>query len=271
MKFINKIKNRLSNLKSKLCIGIDPEWEKLPEKVKEQPSSLFMFSKNIVDTTSEYAIAYKPNIAFFERFGSKGIAEFEELIYYLKNKYPEIPIIADCKRGDLSNTSKEYAKYFFGDLKVDSITLSPYMGEDSIQPYLEFVNHFVFLLCLTSNPSSNDLQRIKIDSKQNFYEYVAKFSNDLNKKYKDQIGIVVGATHPIELADLRKKFPELVFLIPGYGAQGGSLKDIMSVSGDLSLINSSRSIIFASNQSDFADQAKLKAKEITLEMRELSK
>jgi orotidine-5'-phosphate decarboxylase len=259
------------DLKSKLCIGIDPEWEKLPEKIKEKPKALFMFSKNIIDATFEYAVAYKPNIAFFERFGSKGISEFEELVYYSKNQYPEIPIIADCKRGDLANTSKEYAKYFFGELKVDSITLSPYMGEDSIQPYLEYSDHFVFLLCLTSNPSSSDLQRIKLSSNLNLYEYVANYSNELNKKYKDQIGIVVGATHPTELAELRKNFPELVFLIPGYGAQGGSLEDIMNVSGELSLINSSRSIIFASNQSDFSEQAKLKAKEISFEMRELSR
>ncbi len=267
MNFFDKFQNRKKELNSLLCIGLDPEFEKLPESIQKSNFALSEFCISIIDATHEFAVAYKPNIAFFERFGSKGFEEFEKTIYHLTSNYPNIPIIADCKRGDLANTSKEYAKYFFGDLKVDSITLSPYMGEDSIEPYLEYKNHAVFLLGLTSNPSSSDLQKLKSSTDKFFYEEVIDFSKKLNLKYKNQVGIVVGATHPEELKKIREKDAEQVFLIPGFGAQGGSLEALLPICGKNSLINSSRSIIFASNKSNFQESAHEEAKKIHLEMK----
>lgn len=269
MGFYIKFTKRAINLKSLLCVGLDPEWEKLPANIKTSDKPLFTFCKEIVDATYDQAVAYKPNIAFFERFGFKGIEQFENLVNHITSKYPEVSIVADVKRGDLANTAKEYAKYYFEDLKVDTVTLSPYMGSDSIEPFLEYKDHAVFLLCLTSNPASKDLQKIKTSSGKNFYEEVANFSKSLNEKYKDQVGLVVGATHPEELSQIRNAFPELAFLIPGYGAQGGNLGDIMKVCAHNSLINSSRSIIFNSSGTDFAVKAREKVLEINLEMAKL--
>lgn len=269
MNFFDKFQNRKKELNSLLCIGLDPELEKLPESIQKSNFALSEFCISIIDATSEFAASFKPNIAFFERFGSKGFLEFEKVIFHLTSNYPHIPIVADCKRGDLANTSKEYAKYFFGELKVDSITLSPYMGEDSIEPYLEYKNHAVFLLGLTSNPSSNDLQKLKSSSEKFFYEEVIDFSKKLNTKYKNQVGIVVGATHPVELKKIRDKDSEQVFLIPGFGAQGGSLETLLPICGKNSLINSSRSIIFASSKTDFQEAAHDEAKKIHQKMNEL--
>ncbi len=269
MKFYDKFTNRSNELKTLLCLGLDPEWEKLPASIKTSDKPLFTFCKEIIDATHDIVVSYKPNIAFFERFGFKGIEQFENIVEHITSNYPHVSIVADVKRGDLANTAKEYAKYYFGDLKVDTVTLSPYMGGDSIEPFLEYKDHAVFLLCLTSNPASKDLQKIKTSNEKNFYEEVANFSKSLNEKYKDQVGIVVGATHPEELAQIRNAFPELAFLIPGYGAQGGNLSDIMKVCARNSLINSSRSIIFDSNGTDFATKARKKAEEINLEMKKL--
>lgn len=269
MNFYQKITKRSTELKSLLCVGLDPEWEKLPASIRSSDKSLFAFCKEIVDATHDITVAYKPNIAFFERFGYKGIEQFENLIHHITVNYPQVAIVADIKRGDLANTAKEYAKYYFKDLKVDSLTLSPYMGTDSIEPFLEYKDHAVFLLCLTSNPSSKDLQKIQSTQKRYFYEEVANLSKSLNTKYQNQVGIVVGATHPEELGKIREAFPDLVFLIPGYGAQGGNLSDIMKVSARNSLINSSRSILFNSDKADFAEKAREKVIEINQEMNNL--
>ncbi|NUM41034.1 MAG: orotidine-5'-phosphate decarboxylase, partial [Leptospiraceae bacterium] len=201
--------------------------------------------------------------------GSRGFSEFEKLIRYIKITYPQTPIIADVKRGDLANTAKEYSKYYFDELGVDSVTLSPYMGKDSIEPFLKMSKGHVFLLCLTSNPSSSDFQKLKTSDDIFFYKEVAKFSDLLNQEFHNQVGIVVGGTHPKEIGDLRKTHKELNFLIPGYGAQGGSLEDIVKNSGPNSIINSSRSIIFSSSGKNFSDSAKLKAIEINNEMKKL--
>lgn len=269
MKFYEKFTTRSNQLQSLLCLGLDPEWEKLPASIKTSDKPLFTFCKEIVDATHDIVVSYKPNIAFFERFGFRGIEQFENLVGHITSNYPHVSIVADVKRGDLANTAKEYAKYYFGDLKVDTVTLSPYMGSDSIEPFLEYKDHAVFLLCLTSNPTSKDLQKIKTSVGLNFYEEVANLSKSLNLKFKDQVGIVVGATHPEELGQIRKAYPELAFLIPGYGAQGGNLSELMKVCARNSLINSSRSIIFNSTGSDFAVKARQKAEEINREMREL--
>lgn len=266
MNFYTKFIARRDKLTSNLCIGLDPEEEKLPKSIQNSPEPLFEFCKHIIDATEEFAVCYKPNIAFFERKGSKGFAEFEKVIRHLKINYSKIPIIADVKRGDLGNTAKEYAKYYFDDLGVDSITLSPYMGKDTIEPFLNHSKGHVFLLCLTSNPSSEDFQKQILNHDLFLYEKVALFSEKLNEEFKNQVGIVVGGTHPKELEALRKRCQNLIFLVPGFGAQGGTLDDILSKTGKNSVINSSRAIIFASKENDFAKAAKEKASEINSEM-----
>jgi orotidine-5'-phosphate decarboxylase len=265
LKFAEKFSKRRERILSPLCVGLDPEFEKLPSIVKNQLSPLSYFCKAIVDATADYACAYKPNIAFFERFGSKGIAQFEEVIGYIQSKYPSIPIVVDCKRGDLANTSKEYARYYFQTLGVDSITVSPYMGMDSLLPYLDEGGH-IFVLCLTSNKGSSDFQRLPLEFSTPFFEHLALFFEGESSKYEGQIGIVVGATHPFDLERVRNLATSLHLLVPGYGAQGGKLEDILPICGNQALINSSRSILFASSGEDFAEKARLATSTIQAEI-----
>ena len=265
MAFAEKFLKRLNRIETPLCVGLDPEWEKLPLFVKDQLSPLAYFCKEIVDATAESAVAFKPNIAFFERFGARGIAQFEDVIQHIKIKHPDIPIVADIKRGDLANTSKEYARYYFQTLGVDSITVSPYMGMDSLEPYLD-MGGFVFILCLTSNPGSSDFQRLPLEFSTPFFEHIATFFEGESSRYPEQLGIVVGGTHPEDLERIRGLAPSLHILIPGFGAQGGKLEEILPVSGKLSLINSSRSILYASTGEDFATKAGDAARKIRNDM-----
>ncbi len=267
--FINKFSARREKIQSLLCIGIDPEWEKLPHTCLATSSPLLDFSKSIVTATHEFAAAWKPNIAFFERFGAAGFSAFEDYVRFCKETDEGIPIIADAKRGDLANTAKEYAKYYFQTLKVDALTINAYMGKDSILPYLD-LGGFVFILCLTSNPSSSDLQKLTLGSSGIYlYEEVSDFCAKLEAEYPGQIGMVMGGTHPSELEKMRKRHPHLFFLIPGYGAQGGSLEEIYQSSGKLSLINSSRGVTLLSRNEDYVKLATEKAKEIQLLMSKL--
>ncbi len=267
--FQRKFFARREKLNSLLCIGLDPEWEKLPHQCLNSQSPLFEFSKSIISATHEYAVAWKPNIAFFERYGSKGFSDFERIIDYCKTTDETIPIIADAKRGDLANTAKEYAKYYFENLKVDALTINAYMGKDTIIPYLD-LGGFAFILCLTSNPSSVELQKIKLaDNLTFFYEEVSDFSAKLEESYPGQIGIVMGGTHPSELGKIRLRHPNLPFLIPGYGAQGGSLEDIYHACGKNSLINSSRGVTLLSRNDDYKSLASKKASEIQVEFNKL--
>lgn len=268
LQFSEKFLKRRAQIGSPLCIGLDPEWEKLPVLAKDQKHPLSYFCNAIVDSTAEYACAYKPNIAFFERFGSHGILQFEEVIHHLKTKYPHIPIVADVKRGDLANTSKEYAKYYFQNLGIDSITVSPYMGMDSILPYIEYGGH-IFILCLTSNAGSSDFQRLSLEFSTPFYEHLATFFEGESSNFPGQLGLVVGATHPFDLEKIRNLSPSLHLLIPGYGAQGGKIEEILPICGKLSLINSSRSIIFASTGTDFAVNAREVSHSIHLSMKRI--
>lgn len=264
--FVSKFEKRREQLKSLLCIGLDPEWEKLPNICRTDASPLFHFCKTIVSATHPYATSWKPNIAFFERFGSKGLLEFENYVSYAKEICPEVPIVADAKRGDLANTSKEYAKYYFQSLGVDALTVNAYMGEDSLLPYLD-LGGFIFVLGLTSNPSSQDFQKLKTSESGRFlYEEMAGQMARLEERYPAQVGLVVGGTHPNELLNLRKDHPNLYFLIPGFGAQGGDLGSIFSASGKKSLINSSRGITLTSINDDFGEISKKKAEEIHKEM-----
>lgn len=267
--FIKKYATRRERLNSLLCIGIDPEKEKLPHSCLLSEIPLFTFSKAIIDATHMYASAWKPNVAFFERFGSSGFLEFERYIQYCKDTDPNIPIVADAKRGDLANTAKEYAKYYFETLKVDALTVNAYMGRDSLLPYLD-MGGFIFILCLTSNPSSADLQKLVIKKTDTYlYEEVSDFCNRLNAEYPDQVGMVMGGTHPAELAEMRRRHPKMYFLIPGYGAQGGSLEEIYAACGPNSLINSSRGVTLLSRKDDFTSLAKKKAEEIQSQMSQL--
>ncbi len=256
-------------MNSLLCVGIDPDITKLPPSLEKYPDKLFLFSREIVDATADYAVAYKPNIAFYEAFGSQGIAQFEKLILHIKNNHPNIPIVADAKRGDLDNTARQYAKFFFKELGVDSLTLSPYMGSDTIKPFLEDESKMVFLLCLTSNPDSSELQKKTFsETGRTLYQEVAFLSEKFSPR---NVGLVVGATHPRELAEIRKAHPDRIFLIPGYGAQGASLEEVIAVCGKNSLVNSSRSIIFSSSGTDFAEAARKSAASIDEQMKKLLK
>ena len=265
---IIKLENQIKEKKSFLCIGLDIDLNKIPNHLMEEEDPIFSFAKDIIDSTNKYAVAYKPNIAFFEAYGLSGWKSLEKIINYINSNYPEIFTIADAKRGDIGNTSNMYAKAFFENLEFDSITISPYMGKDSVEPFLSFDNKYVFLLTLTSNSGSEDFQLKQISNTSNkLYEDVILTSKEW--KNSQNIMYVVGAKNVKEIARIRKLIPNSYLLIPGVGAQGGSLMDICENgldSGLKLLVNSSRSIIYSSNAKDYAEKAMLAASKIQEEM-----
>ncbi len=249
---------------SYLSVGLDTDLDKIPPHLLNSQDPIFEFNKAIIDATRDLCVAYKPNIAFYECYGVKGWSSLEKTINYIGKDHF---IIADAKRGDIGNTSARYAKTFFETLKADAVTVSPYMGSDSVKPFLGFENKWVILLALTSNQGSGDFQRIESKDAISLYTEVIKTSmtwgTDSNLMY------VVGATHPNDLVEIRKIIPNHFLLIPGVGAQGGSLSAVSdaSLNDDIGIIvNSSRGIIYASNGEDFADAARAKAKELQSEM-----
>jgi len=254
--------------KSFLCIGLDTDLQKIPPHLLKVEDPIFAFNKAIIDATHDICVSYKPNIAFYEAYGIKGWHSLEKTIKYINANYPEIFTIADAKRGDIGNTSTRYAKAFFEDLEFDSITIAPYMGKDSVEPFLAFKNKHTILLALTSNVGAFDFQTKLIEGKE-LYKTVLEtsktYSNSKNLMY------VVGATKAEYFKDIRKIIPESFLLVPGVGAQGGSLKDVcengMNENVGL-LINSSRGIIYASTNTDFADAARHKALELQSQMAE---
>ncbi len=253
--------------KSFLCIGLDADITKIPQHLLEEEDPLFAFNKEIIDATHNLCVAYKPNTAFYEAHGVKGWISLEKTINYINKKYPEIFTIADAKRGDIGNTSKMYAKAFFEDLKFDSVTVAPYMGSDSVKPFLEFRNKWVILLGLTSNQGAYDFQFIKdADGKELNQHVMEKASAWANE---EQLMFVVGATKAEYLSEIRKVIPNHFLLVPGVGAQGGSLSDVVQFGKNKDiglLINSSRGIIYADNSIEFANIARAKALEIQQEM-----
>ena len=265
---IIKLENQIKEKKSFLCIGLDIDLNKIPKHLMEEEDPIFSFAKDIIDSTNKYAVAYKPNIAFFEAYGLSGWKSLEKIINYINSNYPEIFTIADAKRGDIGNTSNMYAKAFFENLEFDSITISPYMGKDSVEPFLSFDNKYVFLLTLTSNSGSEDFQLKQISNTSNkLYEDVILTSKEW--KNSQNIMYVVGAKNVKEIARIRKLVPNSYLLIPGVGAQGGSLMDICENgldSGLKLLVNSSRSIIYSSNAKDYAEKAMLASSKIQEEM-----
>ena len=258
--------------RSYLCVGLDSAIEKIPEHLKQNDHPVYEFNKQIIDSTAPFAVAYKPNLAFYECRGLVGWRDLELTIRYIKEKHPDIFVIADAKRGDIGNTSKMYAQAFFEHLDFDAITVAPYMGEDSVKPFLQFPGKYVIILALTSNPSAADFQYFSSkDHKPLFTEVIDKSKNWGNE---DNLMYVVGATKASMLVNIRDQVPEHFLLVPGVGAQGGSLEEVakygMTEKCGL-LVNASRSIIFASDGSDFADQAGIESRKLQEQMEETLK
>lgn len=262
-KLIDQIKVK----KSFLCIGLDVDLEKIPQHLLVLDDPIFEFNKQIIDATHQLAVAYKPNTAFYEAYGIKGWKALSKTIDYINKNYPEIFTIADAKRGDIGNTSTRYAKAFFEDMKFDSVTVAPYMGSDSVEPFLAFADKFTILLALTSNKGGLDFQILEDKNGLTLYEKVLQESKTW--KNSDQLMYVVGATRPEYLQKIRKIVPDSFLLVPGIGAQGGSLQDVCKygLTDEVGLlINSSRGIIYASSGDDFVKKAREKALELQKEM-----
>jgi orotidine-5'-phosphate decarboxylase len=256
-----------------LCVGLDTDIKKIPEHLRNSENPIFEFNKAIIDATAPYCIAYKPNLAFYESIGVEGWIALEKTIKYLKENYPDQFIIADAKRGDIGNTSQMYARSFFEHLNVDAITVAPYMGEDSVTPFLGYDGKWVILLALTSNKGSHDFQLIESkDSNKRLFENVIETSS---KWASDQeLMYVVGATQGAMFTDIRRVAPTSFLLVPGVGAQGGSLEEVVKygITSDCGLIvNSSRGIIYASNGTDYAEAAGREAQKIAEQMKSLLK
>lgn len=253
--------------KSFLCVGLDTDLKKIPEHLLKTDDPIFEFNKAIIDATAEYCVAYKPNLAFYECFGIEGWNALEKTIKYLKKNYPDQFIIADAKRGDIGNTSKMYARSFFEHLDVDAITVAPYMGEDSITPFYGYEGKWVIVLGLTSNKGSLDFQMTRNGEGAPLFEQVMRKASNWGSD--DNTMFVVGATQGAMFKEVRDIIPNKFLLVPGVGAQGGSLQEVAKygITKDCGLlVNSSRGIIYASQNEDFASIAKEKAKELQEEM-----
>lgn len=258
--------------KSFLCVGLDTDLKKIPTHLLDTEDPVFEFNKAIIDATLPYTLAYKPNLAFYETLGWKGLLSLEKTVEYLHQKANDVFLIADAKRGDIGNTSTQYALSFFGQSdeskNFDAVTVAPYMGEDSVKPFLNFENKWVILLALTSNKGANDFQLLTCDNRRVF-EHVLQTSQQWAND--SQMMYVVGATQAEMLTDIRKIVPNHFLLIPGVGAQGGSLENVVryGVNNDCGLIvNSSRGIIYANNSIHFAEAAEEEAYKIQKEMSE---
>jgi len=264
-----ELTNQIKKKQSFLCIGLDVDLNKIPQHLLKEEDPIFEFNKAIIDATHHLCVAYKPNTAFYEAYGLKGWKSLEKTINYLNEKHPEIFTIADAKRGDIGNTSTMYAKAFLEDLAFDSVTVAPYMGKDSVEPFLAFKDKHTILLALTSNQGAFDFQTKSIDGKE-LYKQVLETSKTWENS--ESLMYVVGATKAEYLADIRQIIPDSFLLVPGVGAQGGSLQAVcrygMNAQVGL-LINSSRGIIYASKETDFAEAAALKASELQKQMEDI--
>lgn len=260
------------NIKKKqsfLCVGLDTDLKKVPEHLLKEEDPIFAFNKAIIDATAPYCVAYKPNLAFYEAFGVKGIMSFEKTIKYLKENYPDQFIVADAKRGDIGNTSAMYARTFFEEYDVDSLTVAPYMGEDSVTPFLTYEGKWVILLALTSNKGSHDFQLTADPEGERLFEKVLRVSQNWGNA--ENMMYVVGATQGRMFEDIRKIVPNHFLLVPGIGAQGGSLEEVCKYGMNSTcglLVNSSRAIIYADKTENFAAVAAEKAKEVQEQMAE---
>jgi len=262
---------QIKNKNSFLCIGLDVDLDKIPKHLLQEEDPVFEFNKAIIDATHHLCVAYKPNIAFYEAYGLKGWKSLEKTINYLNSQYPEIFTIADAKRGDIGNTSSRYAKAFLEDLGFDSITVAPYMGKDSVEPFLEVENKHTILLALTSNEGAFDFQTKQLDGVE-LYKQVLKTSKTWRNS--ENLMYVVGATKAEYLSEVRQIIPDSFLLVPGVGAQGGSLEEVCKYGMNASvglLVNSSRGIIYASDQKDFAEASAQQAKALQMQMQAILK
>lgn len=255
--------------RSFLCVGLDTDIKKIPQHLLKEDDPVFAFNKAIIDATAPYCIAYKPNLAFYESLGVKGWIAFEKTISYLNENYPDQFIIADAKRGDIGNTSAMYARTFFEEMQLDALTVAPYMGEDSVTPFLGYEGKWVILLALTSNKGSHDFQLTEDAHGERLFEKVLRRSQEWGDA--DNMMYVVGATQGSMFRDIRKIAPNHFLLVPGVGAQGGSLEEVCryGMTSHCGLIvNSSRAIIYADSTERFAETAAEKAREVQLQMSE---
>lgn len=268
-------KELVENIRRKqtfLCVGLDPDIRKIPQSLLRNDNPVLDFCKAIVDATAPYCVAYKPNLAFFESMGVQGWIAFEETVRYIRNRYPDQLIIADAKRGDIGNTSSMYARSFFGHMGVDALTVAPYMGEDSVKPFLDYEGKWVILLALTSNKGSLDFQMITDAGGTPLFDTVMRRA--MTWASPDKLMFVVGATRGELFDQVRRIAPENFLLVPGVGAQGGSLAEVAQrgmIADCGLLVNSSRGIIYASADSDFADAAGRAAAALAAEMADLLK
>ena len=256
--------------KSFLCVGLDTDIKKIPKHLVDAEDPIFAFNKAIIDATAPYCVAYKPNLAFYESQGISGMMAYEHTVRYLRKYYPQQFIIADAKRGDIGNTSAMYARTFFEEYDVDALTVAPYMGEDSVGPFLEYEGKWVILLALTSNPGSKDFQLFSDSQGQRLFEQVITKSQQWAGPEK--MMYVVGATRGEKFKDIRRLAPHHFLLVPGVGAQGGSLEEVCKYGMNEEcglLVNSSRGIIYASQGEDFAEAAAQSARQLQLQMKEI--
>ena len=256
--------------KSFLCVGLDTDVRKIPQFLLEEDDPIFAFNKRIIDATAHLCVAYKPNLAFYESMGSFGLQAFEKTVKYIQTNYPDQFIIADAKRGDIGNTSDMYARSFFEHLKVDALTVAPYMGSDSVLPFLKYPGRWVILLALTSNEGASDFQLSQVDGEEALFERVLRKSKDWGSS--DQLMYVVGATKADMLERVRAIVPDAFLLVPGVGSQNGSLEDVARFGLNSQcglLVNASRSIIYADSTEAFANAAGAEAEKLRRQMADI--
>ena len=263
--------NNIKKKNSFLCVGLDTDINRIPKFMLEKKDPLFDFNKEIIDATSPYAMAYKPNMAFYESLGSKGWISLEKTVEYIRTEYPDLFVIADAKRGDIGNTAKMYASTFFDTMNFDAITISPYMGEDSVTPYLEYQDKWIIILALTSNNGAFDFQYIR-ERESNKYLFENILEKSLKWGDKENIMYVVGATQAEMLMQVRQIVPNHFLLVPGIGAQGGSLEEVAQYGMNKKcglIVNASRSIIYADSSENFAEAAAEEARGMQKKMQKL--
>ncbi|KFF06088.1 orotidine-5'-phosphate decarboxylase [Flavobacterium reichenbachii] len=264
-----QLHDQILKKKSFLCVGLDPDLTKIPQHLLESEDPIFEFNKAIIDATHDLTVGYKPNTAFFEAYGLKGWLSLQKTINYINENHPDIFTIADAKRGDIGNTSSMYAKAFFEDLNFDSVTVAPYMGKDSVEPFLAFENKHTIMLALTSNEGAFDFQTLTTNGKE-LYKQVLETSKTW--KNSENLMYVVGATKAEYFTEIRKIVPDSFLLVPGIGAQGGSLSEVCKYGMNDKvglLVNSARAIIYASKGTDFAEKAREEALKVQQEMEEI--
>lgn len=268
-------KELFENIKRKrsfLCVGLDTDIKKIPQHLLSEEDPIFAFNKAIIDATAQYCVAYKPNLAFYESLGVEGWIAFEKTVKYIQANYPDMFIIADAKRGDIGNTSEMYARSFFEHLNIDSVTVAPYMGEDSVKPFLGYEGKWVILLALTSNKGSHDFQLTTDTEGEQLFEKVMRTAQTWATP--EEMMFVVGATQGERFTDVRKVAPKSFLLVPGVGAQGGSLQDVCKygmIEDCGLLVNSSRGVIYVSKGEDFAEAAAQAAESVQKEMEAILK